>query len=500
MALDGVASTHPVVQRIDTVEQANQAFDAISYRKGEAVIHMLEGYVGADAWRDGVRRYIKAHAYGNTVSDDLWRHIEAAAGKPITGIAHDFTLQPGVPLIRVGEAHCADDATTVHLSQAEFTKDRPDKSPLAWRVPVIAQVVGNPIPVRTLVSDGQASASLPGCGPVLVNAGQSGYYRTLYPPAQFAALREHLKHLASVDRLGLMSDTWALGLAGLQPASDYLDLAVATPVDADPQLWGNIADTLNELDGYYRSDAARQATFRAFATRQLNPVLAHLGWDAQAGESYPVTILRPQLISTLAQLGDENVIAQARRLYAAQSTDPAALPAALRKTVLKVVAWHADETTWQHLRTAASSEKTPLVRDELHRLLASARDPVLAQRALELALTDEPGATTRPQMISVVAEQHPDLAFDFAIVHMDEVNRMLNVLRRNGFYAKLGSGSLDSEMVDKLTAYAAAHLAAGSRRDVETAIDNLNYRRAVRDLRLPVIDAWLTKRDDTAER
>ena len=86
---------------------------------------MLEGYVGADAWREGVRRYIKAHAYGNTVSDDLWREIEAAAGKPITAIAHDFTLQPGVPLIRVErrdvqrwQDDAAPDAGRVHQGPA----------------------------------------------------------------------------------------------------------------------------------------------------------------------------------------------------------------------------------------------------------------------------------------------------------------------------------------------------------------------------------------------
>src|SRR6202007_2618075 len=42
MELDALASTHPVIQPIATVEQANQAFDSITYQKGEAVIRMLE--------------------------------------------------------------------------------------------------------------------------------------------------------------------------------------------------------------------------------------------------------------------------------------------------------------------------------------------------------------------------------------------------------------------------------------------------------------------------
>ena len=66
MSQDAVATTHPVVQHVETVEQASQAFDSITYSKGEAVITMLEAYIGPDAWRAGVRNYIKAHAYGNT--------------------------------------------------------------------------------------------------------------------------------------------------------------------------------------------------------------------------------------------------------------------------------------------------------------------------------------------------------------------------------------------------------------------------------------------------
>jgi aminopeptidase N len=54
MARDALATTHPVVQRIETVEQAAQAFDAITYEKGEAVLRMLEGYVG---WAVGVLRF-----------------------------------------------------------------------------------------------------------------------------------------------------------------------------------------------------------------------------------------------------------------------------------------------------------------------------------------------------------------------------------------------------------------------------------------------------------
>jgi len=55
MSQDAFVTTHPVVQKITTVEEINQAFDSITYSKGEAVISMLEAYAGADTWRRGLR-------------------------------------------------------------------------------------------------------------------------------------------------------------------------------------------------------------------------------------------------------------------------------------------------------------------------------------------------------------------------------------------------------------------------------------------------------------
>ncbi|WP_457097973.1 M1 family metallopeptidase [Lysobacter sp. P5_B9] len=493
MSRDAVASTHPVVQHVETVEQASQAFDAITYQKGGAVIRMLEGFVGPDAWREGVRKYMKAHAYGNTVSDDLWREVQTAAGKPILDIAHDFTLQPGVPLIRVESASCDGHTTTVKLTQGEFTKDRPGKAALQWRVPVIAQAGGEA--VRTVVEGGAATIEVPGCGPLVVNAGQSGYYRTLYAQPQFETLRKEFARLDAIDQLGLMGDAWALGMAGLRPATDYLELAKATPIDADPQIWGDIAETLTGLDDYYRGDAKRQARFRAFAIDTLSPVFKRVGWEARAGEADPVTILRTQLIDALGTLGDASVIQEAQRRYAAG--DANAMPPALRKTILGAVARHADAATWERLHAAAQEEKTPLVKDEYYALLSSAEDPALAKRALDLALTAEPGETNSAGMISTVAYHHPELAFDFATAHREQVNAKVDTTSLSRYYPGLANNSLDAATIAKLKDFASKHIAASSRRATDTAVANIEYRLKVRNERLPAIDAWLQRQQGT---
>src|SRR3546814_3180445 len=101
---------------------------------------MLEVLAGADVCRDGSRQYIKNYAYHKTVADHRWAAVVAAGAKGITQIAHDFTLQPGIPLIRVESALCKNGRTELSLTQGEFTRDRKGKAPLHWHVPVIAKI------------------------------------------------------------------------------------------------------------------------------------------------------------------------------------------------------------------------------------------------------------------------------------------------------------------------------------------------------------------------
>jgi aminopeptidase N len=436
---------------------------------------------------------MKAHAYGNTASDDLWRQVEKAAKKPVTAIAHDFTLQPGVPMIRVEEVSCKGGNSTVSLSQGEFTRDREGKKPLAWRVPVIAQVGAAGKQAKTLVVGGKASMSVPGCGPVVVNAGQSGYYRTLYAPKAFEALSREFAQLAPIDQMGMLADTWSLGMAGLQPASDILDLAKSVPQSADPQIWGRVAGVFNGINGMYADNEKARKRFAGFAIARLAPVMAQLGWEPRAGELDTVANLRNQLIYTLSNLGDDAVIGEARRRFAARGADPKALPAPLRRTIMYVVAEHADAKTWEELRAAAAAEKTPMIKDQYYSMLASAHDKALAQRALDMALTEEPGATNSAAMISRVSNNFPDEGFDFALANIDKVNERVDSTSRARYFPGLANGSAKPEMIAKLRAYGEKHLAAGSRRDVETSIAAITYRIKVRAERLPAIDAWLDR-------
>jgi aminopeptidase N len=495
MNLDAVATTHPVIQKIRTVEQTSQAFDTITYQKGEAVITMLEGFAGEDVWRDGIRAYMKAHAYGNTRTDDLWTAVEGVGAKGLTQVAHDFTKQPGIPLIRIDSSVCRGGSTQLTLSQGEFSRDRKSKTdarPLRWNVPVIAQVIGGE-PVRTLVSGGKGALSMPGCGTTIVNAGQSGYYRALYTPSMSAALKADFARLSPIDQLGLINDSLNLSYGDYQPLAVALDLLGAVPTDASPHVVEDAADSWASIYDRFRDDPATQAKIATLASRVFGPRLEALGFTPKADEIAPVSNLRTSLIGTLGQMGDEKVLAEAKRLFAALDTNPAALDGPLRTTWLGIIALNADRPTWDKLRKMGQTAETQVIRIAMYHLLGATRDNALAQAALDLALTDEPGQTTSAGIISEVAGEHPDLAVDFSIANREKVESLVDVSSRSEYIPGLGARSRDRSMVGKLEAYAKAHLTPESRKPVDQAIAALNTRLASEPRIKVGVKEWLAR-------
>ena len=79
MATDALHATRPVEYPVGPPEEAQGMFDVLTYQKGAGVLRMLERYLGADTFRDGVRAYLNAHRFGNTETADLWSAIEVPA-------------------------------------------------------------------------------------------------------------------------------------------------------------------------------------------------------------------------------------------------------------------------------------------------------------------------------------------------------------------------------------------------------------------------------------
>ena len=93
LTIDALHTTRPIEFPVESPADAAAMVDPITYQKGGSVLKMLEQYLGPDVFRDGIRHYLAAHAYGNTVTRDLWASLEAVSGEPVGRIMDTWILQ-----------------------------------------------------------------------------------------------------------------------------------------------------------------------------------------------------------------------------------------------------------------------------------------------------------------------------------------------------------------------------------------------------------------------
>ncbi len=241
LAVDSLASTHPIHQPAETPNGINELFDAISYDKAAAVLLMTENYLGPQIFRAGVNRYLRQHAYGNATSQDFWNTLATVSGKPVDQVMASFVKQPGSPMLAL-DTHCANDTTIVTLSQQRYFYDRSlfaAGSKELWAVPVCLKLAGRTVgqsECRLLV-ERRETFTFPGCAPwALANADTKGYYRSAYEPD---ALRQMSKRIEldfdAGERVRLLSDQWASVRVGRQTIGDYLGFRPGPQTGTQPR-------------------------------------------------------------------------------------------------------------------------------------------------------------------------------------------------------------------------------------------------------------------------
>jgi aminopeptidase N len=290
--------------------------------------------------------------------------------------------------------------------------------------------------------------------------------------------------------MGILHDSSALGYAGYEPLADYLTLADQGDPSMAPQVQNELVGALEGIDRLYKGLPGRPA-FRAVARKLLAPLFANVGWDAKPGEDQNVTLLRGSLLGALSEFDDPAVIAEAKTRFAAYLKDPSNITPETRRTLLGIVARHADAATWDQIHTLAKDAKSTMAKLQLYDLLGSDTDPVLAQRALDLALTDEASVTTRPNIVRSVGEDHPEMAFEFILAHLDLVNSWLEADSRTQYVPNIAANSDDPKMIDKLKAFADAHIPETARGDTIKALSAMTYNAKIRAERLPDVDKWV---------
>ena len=398
LALDALANTHPIYTDVKTVAQATQNFDAITYEKGCAVVRMIEHYLGAEAFREGVRLYIRRHREGNAVARDLWNALEEASGREVARVAQAWIEKAGFPLVRLRPV--SGGASRLQVRQERFFSDAriaSNRRRVRWPLPLVVKVRtdGDLAVERFLVDRASQTITLATAKRPLWyfgNADAGGFYRVLDDPENRSRLVANLRGvLSAVERLALAGDHWELVRAGRAKIDSYLEIVDALREETNYDVLEGIAGPLGWIDSQVVDpDSPVQEKFRNWVTSCFSPSFERLGWTAVPGEDDSTRLHRAALLRLVGLVAEAPAVTQqARRRLDEYLGDRLLLEPNLTDAVAALSARGGDEALYERYRGLVAEARTPQERRRFLVNLASFRLPGLVERTLELLLTPE---------------------------------------------------------------------------------------------------------------
>jgi puromycin-sensitive aminopeptidase len=398
LGLDALAETHPIYVKVRTPSEATQNFDLITYEKGASVVRMIERFLGAETFREGVRRYIRAHQEDNAVAADLWNALAEASGQDVEPVVRAWIEQPGFPLLRLRRAE-RDGRSWLRFEQERFLASPRAKSRSAlWPVPWVGRVASGESTrsVRQLLTKRRGEIELPVRGPRFVygNAEEGGFYRPLHDAAELAALAGALDALAPVERMGLVGHQWAAARAGHATIGEFLELALSFGKERDPDVLLALRGPLEMCARSARRALGpeAEAAMRARVARAFEGALAAAGWEAAPQERDDDRLRRAALLALVGEVGDSpDALAEARERGLRFLADRRSLEPNLADPVVALAARGGDEALFERYLAAAREAATPQDQRRFLLGLGAFTDPKLVDRALALTLTDAVG-------------------------------------------------------------------------------------------------------------
>jgi aminopeptidase N len=498
LALDSLKSTRPIHADVDTPAQIDEAFDAIAYEKGAAVLRMIESYVGADTFKKGVNAYLQAHAYGNATSEDFWKSIAGTSGKPVERILPTFVNQPGVPLVDVSIA-CAGGRTAVTLKQQRFFVDAARNESGRWQIPVCVKAPGQSSPLCEVLTGETRTLTLPGgCAPwVFANAGAHGYYRTAYPSDMLRALAPRVEtDLSAPERLVLLDDEWALVRAGRHTAGDYLTLAAGYGREHTSGVLEEVAHRLGVIDEDLTTGATRPR-FQAFTRALLRPLFDEVGFAAATGDNDDRRSLRAVLIGALGTISqDPDVIGQSRAALDRSLTGGTPLEPTVAGAIVKTAAAHGDAKLFDALAAAADRAASPEEQYRYLFALADFQDRALILRGLERSLSPQLRSQDTAIYLARFFGNAHAIGFAWAFIkeHWAALEPKVTISGGDVNLVRAFGAFCDAHQRDEVAAFFAAHPLPGAARTLTQTIEQIDNCMALREKQMPAVGAWLQAR------
>jgi alanyl aminopeptidase len=506
MDKDALASARAVRQPLDEIKDVWNQFDSLTYQKGGGVLAMFERFLGKERFRDGIRRYLRAHAYGGGDTDDLLDALSQAAGRDVKTPFHTFLDQAGIPLVE-SRVECSSDGARLALRQQRYL---PIGSEAArgrvWQIPICARYAAGGKTGESCILLSAPSGTLPltGCPDwILPNADGAGYYRWSLPAGDLRKLTgKAYANLSPRERISVAQNVRAAMRSGTVSFADGMTAIAPMAADSNPQVAAVPLEVLTAARDDLVPDATRERVEQV--ARQLyRPVARQLGWTPRPGEPVPVSTFRAKVLGFLAFTAhDRKVLATAARRGRAYAglADGKFHPGAVHPTLAAVALAAAVRTggakTFDALFARLPQVSDGILRRRILNALSATEDPALRGRVLELPLDERLRKNERVEVLFDVAAHARSRDAAWHALE-DEFDRLVPVVPEAHASALIGLAGefCDADHLQRAQAFFAKRapdIPAGRRQLAET-LENVRLCIAYRDAQGPSAQRFFAK-------
>jgi len=376
----------------------NASTAPIIYNKGGSILRQIQGYIGDDNFKMGLRNYLRAHQYGCAASHHLWQSFETVAQQPISAMMKSWIEQPGFPLITVRR----EDHRLV-LTQRRFTY-LPNHSDQKWCVPItigLFSKTGTTRRLTALLDDIEQVIDIDeDTVAYKVNDRQTGFYRVKYSDVKNLdelGKRVREKSLPPEDRWGLQNDFFALVTCGDASLDEYLKFLTYYQQEDTYLPLAGIASNL--FSAYLLMDENQQQKISSPEKPRFENILEKIGYDPVSDENHTTSLLRDQLIWDAVLYGSKSALDFAGNQFAALMRGDT-VHADIMKSVMRVGALCGNDKTFDWFDQRLRDSQIEHERMNILTALGCFRDEALIKKTQQYTLNTVPA---RNKFIPVVA-------------------------------------------------------------------------------------------------
>lgn len=322
---DILPGVQPVMTSVNHPDEISTLFDpSIVYAKGARLLLMAYHLVGDKAFRKGLKKYFKNHAYSNTVGSDLWLALSKASGKDVASIMEPWITTPGFPYITVERKNS--DTITLRQEQLITTKFSNNK---VWPIPLWSnkRLDQGIFDTRKLTT--QATS------PIRLNT-IGGHYVTKYDNS--SDLMQLFKSIQKGDlsphsRLLVLHDLVLLAKCHKESLSDAILALKYFQHDKEESVWSVIQVVIADTRMLIEDDEKIENKLREIVWRLIQPNYQILGWIDRPEDSTNDRKLRSSIIGLAIYSEQQDTISKSLEIYK-QSKDLTNLPSDIRGSIL----------------------------------------------------------------------------------------------------------------------------------------------------------------------